>query len=55
MIGFLKKRLELLLAKGGRFEINQLLFSDDTALVVNSEQKLCRLVFEFVEYMIEES
>ena len=33
-------------AKGGRFEINQLLFADDTALVADSE-KLCRLVSEF--------
>ena len=31
----------------GRFEINQLLFPDDTALVADSEQKLCRLVTEF--------
>ena len=28
----LGKRLELLSANGGRFEINQLLFTDDTAL-----------------------
>ena len=39
--------LELLSANGGRFEINQLLFSDDTALVADSEEKLCRLVSEF--------
>ena len=32
---------------GGRFEINQLLFADDTAIVADSEEKLCRLVFEF--------
>ena len=42
----LGKRLELLSANGGRFEINQLLFADDTALVANSN-KLCRLVNEF--------
>ena len=30
-----------------RFEINQLLFADDTALVANSEEKLCRLISEF--------
>ena len=30
---------------GGRFEINQLLFSDHTALVADSEDKLCRLVY----------
>ena len=39
--------MELLNADGGRFEINQLLFADDTALVVDSEDKLCRLVSEF--------
>ena len=31
----------------GWFEINQLLFTDDTALVADSEQKLCRLVTKF--------
>ena len=36
----LSKGLELLSANGIRFEINQLLFADDTALVANSE-KLC--------------
>ena len=43
----LGKGLELLIANGGRFEINQLLFADDTALVSDSEEKLCRLVSEF--------
>ena len=38
--------MELLRANGGRFEINQLLFADDTALVADSE-KLSRLVSEF--------
>ena len=28
-------------------QINQLLFADDTALVADSEKKLCRLVSEF--------
>ena len=42
----LGKGLELLSANGGRFEINQLLFADDTALVADSEEK-CRLVSEF--------
>ena len=42
----LGKGLELLRANGGRFEINQLLFAD-TALVADSEEKLCRLVSEF--------
>ena len=37
----------MLIANGGRFEINQLLFADDTALVADSEEKLCRLVSEF--------
>ena len=32
---------------GGSFEINQLLIADDTALAVDSEEKLCRLVSEF--------
>ena len=39
--------LELLSANGGRFEINKLLFADDTALVADAEEKLCRLVSEF--------
>ena len=43
----LGKGLELLSANGGRFEIDQLLFTDDTALVADSEEKLCRLVSEF--------
>ena len=43
----LRKGLELLSANGGRFEINQLLFADDTALVADSKEKLCRLVTEF--------
>ena len=43
----LGKRLELLSANGGRLEINQLLFADDTALVADSEEKLCRSVCEF--------
>ena len=32
---------------GARFKINQLLFAYDTALVADSEEKLCRLVSEF--------
>ena len=39
--------MELLSANGGRFEINHMLFTDDTALVADSEEKLCRLVSEF--------
>ena len=45
-VGVLGKGLELLSANGGRFEINQLLFADNTALVADSEEKLCRLVSE---------
>ena len=41
------KGLELLSANSGRFEINQLLFADDTALMADSEEMLCRLVSEF--------
>ena len=41
------KGLELLSTNGGRFEINHLLFADDTALVADSDDKLCRLVSEF--------
>ena len=43
----LGKGLDLLSANGSRFEIYQLLFADDTALVADSEEKLCRLVSEF--------
>ena len=31
----------------GVWEVNQLLFADDTVLVADSEQKLCQLVTEF--------
>ena len=34
-------------ANGSKFEINQLLFAADTALVADSEEKLGRLVSEF--------
>ena len=44
----LGKELELLSKNGSRFEINELLFADDTALVDDSEEKLCRLVSDFV-------
>ena len=43
----LGKGLELLSANGGMFNTNQLLFADDTGLVADSEEKLCRLVNEF--------
>ena len=43
----LMQGLELLSANGGRSKINQLLFADDTTLVAESEEKLCRLVSKF--------
>ena len=43
----LGKGLELLSANGGRFEINQQVFADDTALVADSEEKLGGVVSEF--------
>ena len=43
----LGKGLELLSANDGRFEINQLLFANHTALVADSGEKLSRLVSEF--------
>ena len=33
----------------GRIEINQLLFAADTALVADSEEKLCRQLSELVD------
>ena len=45
-VRMLGKGLELLSANGGRLEINQLLFADDTALVAGYE-KLCRLMCKF--------
>ena len=46
-IRVLGKGLELPSANRGRFEINPLLFADDTALMALSKEKLCRLVSEF--------
>ena len=46
-IRVLGKGLEQLSANGGRVEIYQLLFEDDTAPVADLENKLCRLVSEF--------
>ena len=48
MLGCLGKGWRAILSEnGGRFAINQLLFADDTALVADSEKKLCRLLSEF--------
>ena len=41
------KGLKLLSANGSRFEINQPLFADDTALVADSEENFRGLVSEF--------
>ena len=49
----LGKGMKLLSVNGGKFEIKQLLFADDTAKLLLSE-KLCRLV-SLVEYAKEES
>ena len=38
------KGLELLSVNDGSFEINLMLFTDDAALVTNSEKMLCRRV-----------
>ena len=37
-VRMLEKGLELLNANGSRFEINQMLFADDTALVADSSR-----------------
>ena len=49
------KGLELLSMNGGWFEKILKLFADDTALVADSEEKLCRLVNEFGRVCEEES
>ena len=43
----LGKAIEVLSFNGGSFEINHLLFSDDTALLAYSKEKLCIVVSEF--------
>ena len=43
----LGKALELWSVNDGRFEINQLFFTNDASLVTHSVEKLCRLVSEF--------
>ena len=39
--------LELLSVNGGRFEINQLLFADGSALVADWEEKMCKHLSAF--------
>ena len=43
----LGKGVELRSVNGDRFEINQLFFAEDTAMMADSEEKLCRLMSEF--------
>ena len=43
----LGKGLELLNVNCGRYEVTLQLFADDTALVADSDVKLCRVVSEF--------
>ena len=52
LVRVLGKGLEPLSANVSRFEINQLLLGDDTVLVADSEEKLCRV--SLVEYAKEE-
>ena len=40
----LGKGLDLQRVNGSRFQLNQLSFADDSALMAGSEEKLCRLV-----------
>ena len=51
----LGKGLELLCANGDRFEINELLFADHTALVSDSGEKLYSPVSEFYRVYKEEN
>ena len=46
-VRMLGKGLELLSENGRNFKLNHLLFANDTALVADPEEKLCRLVSEF--------
>ena len=43
----LGRGLELLDENGSEWQVNQLLFADDTVVVADSEEKLCQLVAEF--------
>ena len=48
MIEYLGKA-ETLAANCDRFDIPQLLFADDTSLVADPDEKLCRLMSKFGE------
>ena len=43
----LGRGLKLVDANGNEWELNQLLFVDDTVVVADSKRKLCQLVTEF--------
>ena len=43
----LGRTLNLVDGSHNEWELNQLLFVDDTVVVANSERKLCQLVIEF--------
>ena len=43
----LGRGLELIDANENAWQLNQLLFTDDTVVVADSEEKLCQLVTEF--------
>ena len=43
----LGKGLKLVNGNANEWELNQLLFVDDTVVVADSEKKLCQLVTEF--------
>ena len=47
--------MALLGSNSGGLEIHQLLFADDTVLVADSKEKLCRLENEFGKVLKEES
>ena len=51
----LGKELELLSANGTRFEINQLLFANNTALVADSDGSCVDWLVSLVKYAKEES
>ena len=52
--GVLGKGLKLLNVNSGRFKINKLLFADNTALVADSEKKLCKRCVSLLEYAKEQ-
>ena len=54
-IRVLRKMLELLSTNGGKFEINQLLFADDAALVVARRRSCVDWSVSSAEYAKEES